>query len=94
MNTDICSIIASYIIEEKYEILEWININRLHIELLSFNKYSIHYLEKDINNINWSKISGNKNAIYLLKENLDKINWDLLSFNSNAITILNQNKNE
>ena len=63
MNTDICSIIASYIIEEKYEILEWINKKRLHIHLLPLNKNAVYYLEKDhINYIDWSKLSGNKKA--------------------------------
>ena len=46
MNTDICSLIASFIIKEKYELLDWINKTHLHIDILSLNKFSIDYLEK------------------------------------------------
>ena len=76
MNKDICSLIASYIIKDTYELLDWINKSRLHIDLLPLNKNSINYLEKKENykNINWSKLSGNKNAIHLIIENKNKIN--------------------
>ena len=42
MNKDICSLIASYIIKDTYELLDWINKSRLHIDLLPLNKNSIN----------------------------------------------------
>ena len=48
MNIDICSIIAKYI-NEKYELLDWININRLNNKNLSLNKNAIDLLKKNPN---------------------------------------------
>ena len=95
MNIDICSIIAKYI-NEKYELLDWININRLNNKNLSLNKNAIDLLKKNPNLIEWSKISGNKYALDILIDNKDKINWFLFSFNKHpdAIKLLKKNQDK
>ena len=46
INIDICSIIAK-MINKKYKLYDWININRLNIKNLSLNKNAIDLLKKN-----------------------------------------------
>ena len=44
MTTDICEIISSYIHNPRYELLDWIDIRKLNLNYLSFNKNAIDFL--------------------------------------------------
>ena len=91
MTTDICEIISSYIHNPRYELLDWIDIRKLNLNYLSFNKNAIDFLRENPEHINWHLLSGNINAISLLEENEDKIDWYILSGNPNAIKLLKNN---
>ena len=93
LTPDICSIISSYIYKpSKYELLDWISIDKLNWDRLSYNINAIDLLTEynleGKDKINWSILSYNINAIHLLEKNIEKINWRYLSENPNAIHLL------
>jgi hypothetical protein len=47
-----------------YKLLDWIDINKLNWDELSFNPNSIQLLEKNPDKICWNYLSKNSNAIY------------------------------
>lgn len=49
LTSDICEIILKNIYKPKYELLEWIDINKLDYGVLSANPKSINFISKDIN---------------------------------------------
>ena len=65
---------------------DWVDINKIDWNGLSFNSNAIELLKENKNKINWDCLSSNPNAIELLKENQDKINWWYFSQNSNIFT--------
>ena len=75
MNNDICFIIAKYV-NEKYKLLDWININRLNNNNLSLNKNAIELLKENKDKIVWWIFSQNPNIFTydykLMKENMKK----------------------
>ena len=93
LNKDICEIISNYIYKSsvKYELLDWIDIDKLNWDLLSSNPNAIQLLSKNKEKIKWYLLSSNPNAINLLKNNPDKIDWHLLSQNPNDIDLLKNN---
>ena len=74
-----------------YELLDWVDINKLNWERLSCNPNAIHLLEKNLDKVDWDYLSANSNAIHLLEKNLGKVNWCYLSNNPNAMHILEKN---
>ena len=66
-----------------YKLRDWINIDNLNWNDLSFNPNAIPLLEKNMDKINWVYLSHKPNAIHLLEQNIDKINWHYLSQNPN-----------
>ena len=82
-----------------WKLRDWIDIEKIDWERLSYNKNAIKLLEENKDKINWDYLSHNKNAIELLKKNAielleqnpDKINWDNLSRNKNASSLLKEN---
>ena len=71
----------------RYELLNWIDIEKLDWDLLSRNKNAIDLLRKYPDKINWTMLSGNPNAFELLIENPEKINWDYFASNQNPLVI-------
>ena len=65
---------------------DWIDINKINWNSLSFNSNSIELLKENKNKINWERLCKNINAIDILKENQDKINWYFFSGNPNIFT--------
>ena len=57
-----------------YKLRDWINIDNLNWNDLSFNPNAIPLLEKNMDKINWVYLSHNPNAIHLLEKKMDKIN--------------------
>ena len=57
-----------------YKLRDWIDINKIDWEYLSFNSNAIELLKENQNKISWIYLSRNPNAIELLKENSNKIN--------------------
>ena len=53
---------------------DWIDINKLKWDYLSFNSNAIILLKENQNKINWTNLSSNPNAIELLEKNQEKIN--------------------
>ena len=86
LNNDVLGIIFDY--AGYYELLEWIDINKLKWNWLSSNPNAIHLLEKHPEKIDWNWLSSNPNAIHLLEKNPEKINSYWLSKNPNAIHLL------
>ena len=74
-NNDICRIISSNIIKPYYKLLDWINIDNLNYDYLSYNPKAIDLLRKNKDKINWKLLSRNPNAIEILNQNQDKIDW-------------------
>ena len=74
-----------------YELLHWVDINKLNWENLSRNPNAIHILEKNLDKVDWFWLSGNSNAISIIENNLNKVHWDWLSKIPNAIHILAKN---
>ena len=88
-----------------WKIIDWIDIEKLRINLLSLNPNAIEYLEEfdnkkvwyylsgeeKSNKIIWEYLSLNPYAINLLERNPEKINWKHLSYNENAIHLLEKN---
>ena len=81
----------------KYELRDWIPIEKLDWEKLSLNINAVKLLDENPNNIDLLNLSGNRNpyAIDLIKkyaidnkELADKIDWEILSCNPNAIDLL------
>ena len=62
---------SSSLSTSRYELLEWINIDKLDWNALSGNKNAIDFLRKYPENFNWTILSGNPNAYELLMENQD-----------------------
>ena len=73
-----------------YELLDWIDINKLDWNNLSGNTKAINLLKDNLDKVSWSYLSMNPNAINLLQDNLEKIMWGWLSENINAIKLLEQ----
>lgn len=86
LNKDICAVIAKYIPSKKYELLDWIDINKLNWQMLSLNPHAIELLTANQDKIDWRWLSSNPNAIELLKENPLKIDWQRLSTNPSIFT--------
>ena len=91
LNNDIIEVIAKYLINPEYKLLDWIDINNINYISLKSNPHpkAISMLNgQDI--IAWISLSLNPNtnttAIQLLRENPDKILWCQLSLNPNAIS--------
>ena len=82
---DVINLIASYLVEPKMKLLDWIQLDKIYWYYLSLNLNAIHLLEQNIDKIDWSDLSHNLNAIHLLEQNIDKIDWTALSENKNAI---------
>ena len=80
----------------KYELLDWIPINKINWSYLSKNPNAIELLKENEDKIDWYylSLSRNPNAIELLKENKDKIDWHNLSINLNAIELLKENQDK
>ncbi len=57
-----------------YKLRDWIDINKIDWEGLSFNSNAIELLKENQDKINWDYLSFNVNAIELLEQNKDKIN--------------------
>ena len=89
MTTDICEIITRDIQKPRYELLDWVDINKLDFDNLSGNANAIELLKENPDKINWDLLSANPAAIELLEENhyngKDNINWMVLSTNTAAI---------
>jgi len=85
--------IANYIYQPKYELLEWIIINYKNdnYKFISANPNAISYLQDNPGKIDWDILSLNPNAILILNKNQDKINWYWLSTNVNIISFLEKN---
>jgi hypothetical protein len=64
-----------------YELLDWIDEEKIDWGYLSENPNAIHLLEKNPKKIDWRYLSDNPNAIHLLEKNQEKINWHTLSGN-------------
>ena len=77
-----------------WKLRDWINIDKINWNHLSFNINAIHLLEENQDKIDWAFLSYNKNAIHLLEENFNKIDFDCLSFNKNAIHLLEENQDK
>jgi len=73
-----------------YELLDWIDEEKLYYNLLSRNHSygAIKMLMKKKDKIDWYRLTMNPNpdAFKLLMDNVDKINWDRLSENPNIFT--------
>ena len=78
----------------EYELLDWIDINKLGWNELCRNPNSMDLLEKNIERINWNWLSFNPNAIHILEKYPEKINWENLSCNPNAISLFDKKKME
>jgi len=65
LNNDICEIISNYIYKPilKYELLDWIDINKLNWDLLSANPKAIELLSKNQDKIKWHLLSSNPGAL-------------------------------
>ena len=72
----------------EYELLEWIDEDKLNWEHLSGNPYAMEMLEKKQEKINWKSLSANPYAIHSLGRNPEKIKYDYLCRNINAIHLL------
>ena len=77
----------------RYELLEWVNIDKLDWNALSGNPGAIDLLRKYPKMINWTILSSNPNAFELLIEYPEKIDWDNLASNCNpkVISLLKEN---
>ena len=64
-----------------YKLLDWIDMNDLDWDMLSFNTRAIQLLEENPEKINWDYLSSHINAIELLEKNQDKIDWYNISGN-------------
>jgi ribosomal protein L24E len=69
-----------------YKLREWILMDRLDWDTISYNSKAIDLLEANPDKIKWNELSRNPNAIHLLKANPGKINWTELSINPNIFT--------
>ena len=58
-----------------YELLDWIDEEKISWDYLSGNPNAIHLLKRSPEKIDWYLLSGNKNAILLLEKNQEKIDW-------------------
>ncbi len=59
MTIDICEIIRSYIQKPRYELLEWIDKDKLDWDKLSSNPKAIDHLKENQDKINWYWMSYN-----------------------------------
>jgi hypothetical protein len=73
---DINKIIAEYAAE--YQLLPWINLDKINWYILSGNSTAIHILEKNLDKINWDELSGNKSIFKLNTQ-------DIISYMCNNI---------
>ena len=64
-----------------YELLDWINEEKISWCELSRNPNAIDLLERNPEKIHWFWLSQNPNATRLLEKNPEKICWSLLSHN-------------
>ena len=81
-NTDMCDI---------YKLHDWIDIDKINWDYLSFNKHAVYLLKTNIERVYWKYLSMNINAVDILEKNIDKIYWDTLTLNPNAIHLLEKN---
>ena len=58
-----------------WKLRDWIDVEILHWNFLSFNPNAINLLKENPENINWCILSNNKNAIEMLENNKENINW-------------------
>ena len=73
-----------------YKLLDWIPLDKIDWDQLSFNPNATSLLEQNPDKIDWDYLSLNSKAIHLLEQNQDKINWTWLSENPGAIHLLEQ----
>ena len=90
---DTLQVIASFLIEPVYSLLEWIDPNNLDTGFLSTNPNAIDYLEQHPSQINWTLLNANPHprAIQMLEKNPHKICWSILSGNPSAIHMIEKN---
>ena len=69
-----------------YKLRDWISLEKVLLNSLSYNPAAIHILEQNSDKINWSRLSENPAAIYILEQNPDKIDWHWLSTNPAIFT--------
>ena len=84
---DVIRLIASYLVEPKIKLLDWISLDKNNWNILSAISNAIHLLEQNTNKINWTNLLFNFNAIYMLEKNLNKIVWNNLLQNPNIFEI-------
>lgn len=72
-----------------YELLHWIDPNKLVWKSLSANENAVNYIFKDQDKIDWVEFSKNESddAIDYLEKNKDKIIWTSLAGNKNKNAI-------
>ena len=64
LNNDVLGIIFDYV--PYYELLEWMDINKLEWNYLSGNPNAIHLLEKHPEKIDWDWLSQNSSIFKLI----------------------------
>ena len=55
---DLFKLVASYLVKPKMKLLDWIDINKLKWQYLSYNPNAIQLLEANPDMINWEYLSG------------------------------------
>ncbi len=88
---DILKLIASFLVQPEYRLIDWISHDSLNYFYLSKNPCAVHILKHNLDKINWKILSRNPDAKEIFKQNLNKVNWTFLSENPNAIHILKEN---
>lgn len=91
---DVANIIVSYLPE--YELLDWIDENKLFLPLLSSSDKAIDLLIKHKHKIDWDDFALNSSskAIPFMKENIDRLDretWEYISLYAKDISILEEN---
>ena len=90
MPFDIVKLIASYMVENHYKFLDWIDKDKINWNILGGQPKARNILEQNLHKVfNWNILSENPNIIdNILIHNIDTICWKTLSANSGAIELL------
>ena len=91
---EVIRLIASYIVEPKMKLLDWIPLDKIYWYFLSYNPNAIHLLEKNMDKVDWLYLLKNPNAIHLIEQDINMIELTGLSENPNAIHLIEQNIKE
>ena len=67
---DVIRLIASYLVEPKMKLLDWIPLDKLDWDNLSENPDAIHLLEQNMNKINFAYLSKNPSIFEIDKKQL------------------------